>query len=193
MSQVDPAAEVVLDYKVRLEQALRAIDVSAVTQFCSLLLSARERNSTVFIAGNGGSASTANHMVVDWLFGTNLAKPSLKIISLVDNVSVVTATGNDKSFEQTVVRPLQALAQPEDILVLVSASGSSPNLVLAARSARDLRVQVVAITGFQGGSLSSLSDLEIRVPTRIGDYGVAEDLHLSIGHMVKEVLLASGV
>jgi D-sedoheptulose 7-phosphate isomerase len=152
-------------------------------------MSVRRSGSTVFIAGNGGSASTASHISLDWMLGPNLVNPPLRVISLVDSTASITATGNDIAFLDIFSRPLRALAQEGDLLVVVSASGNSPNLVSLVETARDKGVRVAAITGFDGGRLAKAADLSIHVATEIGDYGVAEDIHLMIGHMVKEALL----
>lgn len=155
----------------------------------SLLQRIRKSGSTVFIAGNGGSASTAEHISLDWMLGTGLSSPPLRVVSLSESSASITATGNDFAFDAIFSRQLQSLAVEGDLLVVISASGNSANLVGLVEEARGMGVQIVAITGFDGGQLAQLAELSVHVPTAVGDYGVAEDLHLMIGHIVKEVLI----
>lgn len=192
-SQENDAVKIVQAYRERLLLALESIDGESILALVNQLLSARESGATVFVIGNGGSASTANHFAIDWMLGSKLANPPLKVLSLSESVSSITATGNDLEFSEVFSRQLMALAKERDVLVAISASGNSPNIISAVKAATRLGLYVVGITGFDGGQLMRDSNLSIHVSTAIGDYGVAEDLHLSIGHMVKEVLISGGV
>jgi len=189
-ADASPASSPALEaYRTRLVEAISGLDMQAVTDFVSMLLAVRHRGGTVFIAGNGGSTSTASHYVVDWMLGTGIVNPPLPVIALADNLSGVTATGNDIDFDSIFSRPLSTLGKKGDLLVVVSASGNSPNLLSAVNQARSSGISIAAITGFDGGALKKIADVAIHVPTAIGDYGVAEDIHLMVGHMVKEVLI----
>jgi D-sedoheptulose 7-phosphate isomerase len=188
--EASPASSPALEaYRSRLIEAIGGLDMQAVTDFVSILLAVRDRGGTVFIAGNGGSTSTASHYVVDWMLGTGIVNPPLPVIALADNLSGVTATGNDIDFDSIFSRPLSTLGKKGDLLVVVSASGNSPNLLRAVNQARSSGISIAAITGFDGGALKKIADVAIHVPTVIGDYGVAEDIHLMVGHMVKEALI----
>lgn len=188
--KASPASSAALEaYKSRLVDAVGGLDIRAVTDFVSMLLAVRHRGGSVFIAGNGGSTSTASHYAVDWMLGTGIVDPPLPVIALADNLSGVTATGNDLDFDSIFSRPLSTLGKRGDLLVVVSASGNSPNLLSAATQARSAGISIVAITGFDGGALKKTADHAVHVPTEMGDYGVAEDIHLMIGHMVKEALI----
>ena len=176
-------------YRARLVEAIGSLDMRPVSDFVSMLLAVRHARGTVFIAGNGGSTSTASHYVVDWMLGTGIVDPPLPVIALADNLSGVTATGNDLDFDSVFSRPLSTLGKKGDLLVVVSASGNSPNLLSAVNQARSSGISIAAITGFDGGALRKIADVAIHAPTVIGDYGVAEDIHLIIGHMVKEALI----
>lgn len=184
-------AEVVTRYRNRLNQALEGLDKNEIDQFALELLGARQRGSTIFLAGNGGSASTVNHYAIDWALGTEVDNPPFRVMSLSDSVASMSATGNDKTFDVVFARPLRRLGEEGDVLVVVSASGNSPNLLAAVGVAREKGVRVVAVTGFDGGKLKSMADVSVHIPTATGDYGVAEDLHLSVGHIIKEVLIAA--
>lgn len=188
--EASPANSAPLEaYRSRLIVALGGLNIRVVADFISMLLAVRHRGGTVFIAGNGGSTSTASHYAVDWMLGTGIVDPPLPVIALADNLSGVTATGNDLDFDSIFSRPLSTLGKRGDLLVVVSASGNSPNLVKVATEARSNGISVAAITGFDGGALKKIADIAVHVPTEMGDYGVAEDIHLMIGHMVKEGLM----
>jgi len=177
-------------YFARIVRAINSIDQTRIIELVAILSALRRAESTVFIAGNGGSASTAEHIALDWMLGTGLSNPPLRVVSLAQSSASITATGNDLTFQNVFGRQLKSLARNGDLLVVVSASGDSPNLLKPVEEAKTLGVQVVAMTGFEGGRLAQMADLSVHVPTGIGDYGVAEDLHLMIGHIVKEALIA---
>lgn len=177
-------------YMARTRQAIEAIDKRQIESIVLALGTARETGSTVFIAGNGGSASTAEHIALDWMLGTGLSAPPLRVVSLAQSPASITATGNDLAFEDVFSRQLKSLASKGDLLFVISASGNSPNLLKLVEYAKAIGVQVMAMTGFDGGHLAQIADLSVHVPTAMGDYGVAEDLHLMIGHIVKEALIA---
>ena len=115
-----------LDYRDETIALLGKIDITAVSSAVRALRSARERSATVYVAGNGGSATTASHMVTDLMFGRGLPEPGLRVIGLADNQAVITATANDVSYDEVFARQLRRLAGPGDVLILVSASGNSP-------------------------------------------------------------------
>jgi D-sedoheptulose 7-phosphate isomerase len=175
-------------YLGRVLEALQSIPMDRVTALVDLLLNARESGHTVLVVGNGGSAATASHMATDLGVGSQRFGCGIRTVSLVDNSAVVTATGNDIGFHDVYAAQVRLLGQPGDILVAISASGDSPNLLQAASEAKRQGLTVVAITGFTGGKLSGMADLSIHVQTAQGDYGPAEDVHLVINHMVTELL-----
>lgn len=183
------SSDPVLRYLKRLKRDVGGIKPAEVLALGNELVQARRRGSTILLAGNGGSAATVNHYAIDWMLGTEIENPPLRVISLAESVSSVTATGNDKAFEQVFSRQVERLGVTGDVIVLVSASGNSPNLLKAAEVAKGMGIRVVGITGFAGGKLRNLVDVSVHVPTDMGDYGVAEDLHLAVGHIIKEVLM----
>jgi len=191
MPNLSRFSDVFGEYRNRLHAALDGLDERQISQLASELLSARQRKSTIFLAGNGGSAATVGHFAVDWMLGTEVDDPPFRILSLSNNVASLSATGNDMAFDLVYARPLRRLGEEVDVLVVVSASGNSPNLLAAVDVAREKGVRVVAMTGFDGGKLKSLADVSVHIPTVLGDYGVAEDLHLSVGHIIKEMLIAA--
>ncbi|MEV0263514.1 SIS domain-containing protein [Streptomyces sp. NPDC050617] len=147
----------------------------------------RRDGSTVFLAGNGGSASAASHLAQDLLKGAYTGDgPPLRAIALTDNLSMLTAYANDCGYDRVFVEPLRLLAEPGDRLLLISCSGTSPNVVAAARHAKEAGVRVIAVTAGAGGTLRDLADLEVNAPTK--DVGLAEAMHSMIFHYVTQSL-----
>jgi D-sedoheptulose 7-phosphate isomerase len=175
-------------YVAELVGLIEVMNFDLIEKVCLEILKVRKSMGTIFIIGNGGSAATASHMATDLMFGSNLVNPELRAISLVDNSSILTATGNDVNFTQVFSRQLKNLGRRGDILITISASGNSPNLIEAIKEARNLKMQSVGITGFDGGLTKTLVDFPIHVPTKIGSYGQVEDLHLMINHMITSYL-----
>lgn len=175
-------------YQSRLASAVSSINVQSIERLVHRLIACRVEGNKVLLAGNGGSASTVNHFAVDWMLGSGLVEPGLQVLSLAESSSSLTATANDISFEYVFARQVKALGRPEDLLVVVSASGNSQNLIAAVSASREAQMTSISITAFDGGALREATDENLHVDTANGDYGVAEDCHLAIGHMVKEAL-----
>lgn len=158
-----------------------AFDVTALEEAARLLLACQARGGTVFAAGNGGSASTASHMVCDLLKGTRAGgPPTFRAVALTDNMALMTAWANDDAFERVFAEQFVALAKPGDLLIAISASGNSPNVLALVEAARQADVVTIGITGRDGGNLAGMVDLAVRSPAdRIE---VVEDLHLIVAH-----------
>jgi D-sedoheptulose 7-phosphate isomerase len=174
------------DYIFNFRMALSTLDLSQVDRVSDLLLTKRQNQNSIYIAGNGGSAALAEHMSIDLMFGTQTSLPSLKTFCLSSNSASITATGNDVSFESIFSRQIHHLGMKGDLLVVISASGNSINLVNAVNEAKELGMETLGILGFDGGKLLDLVDHAIHVKTSIGAYGISEDLHLMISHLLVE-------
>ena len=172
-----------------LQSILNKIDTKEIARFIETLLNARKRKATVFFIGNGGSAATASHFANDISIGTNDYEEPFKAISLTDNVSILTAIGNDFGYEEIFVRQLRVLGQPGDVVVGISASGNSANLLKAFEYAKKTEIKTVAITAFDGGKLKNMADESIHVPTGLKEYGPAEDAHMILDHLVGAYLM----
>ena len=179
-------AEAYIQY---LQTVMRSIDPLEIGRFIATLLDARRRKATVFFIGNGGSAATASHFANDLAFGTNDYEQPFRVISLADNVSVLTALGNDFGYEEIFVRQLRVLGKQGDVLVAISASGNSPNLIKAFDYAVLVGIKTVAITAFDGGKMRTMADEGIHVPTGPKEYGPAEDAHMVLDHLVGAYLM----
>lgn len=177
-------------YAERLGAAMASVDRPALARAAALLDGAYEQGRTVYVAGNGGSAAIADTFVSDHAklvqSDTHL-KP--RVISLVGNTSMVTAIANDLAYDQVFVYQLQTYAQPGDMLVLISASGNSPNVVNAAAWAGERGMDVIAFTGFDGGRLKNTSTVNLHVDA--DNYGVIEDAHQGLMHALAQYIRLS--
>lgn len=184
----DPVAfaEAYINY---LQSVFQRINTTEIGRFIETLLDARERGATVFFIGNGGSAATASHFANDLSIGTNDYDQPFRAISLTDNVPMITAIGNDFGYEEIFVRQLRILGKKGDVLVAISASGNSPNLLNAFDYALSAGIKTVAITAFDGGKMKMLADEGIHVPTESKEYGPAEDFHMVLDHLVSAYLM----
>jgi D-sedoheptulose 7-phosphate isomerase len=178
----------VLDkYRDSLAHALGSIPLETVESIVDLLENARDHSKRVFIIGNGGSAATASHMVCDLSKSTlRPGKPRLRVVPFTDNVPLITAWANDTGYENIFTEQLESLAQPGDVLIALSGSGNSENIIRAVRRAKEMPLKTVGLTGFQGGALKDAVELCIVVNST--NYGQIEDVHHSIGHMMAEAL-----
>ena len=177
------------DYKSRLIEILDLIDSSKLQQVITALIDAFKKGKTVYVVGNGGSAATASHMQADFSFFVRyFTKFRPKIIALTDNVPFITAVGNDTSFENIFVEQMTGKFIEGDILIAISASGNSSNLIKAAELANNLGGTSIAFVGFQGGKLNEVSKLSIYTPNPKGDYGPIEDTHMILNHVIVNYL-----
>jgi D-sedoheptulose 7-phosphate isomerase len=176
-------------YLEYLQAVLRRIDPAEIGGFIRTLLDARERSATIFFIGNGGSAATASHFANDLSIGTNDYDKPFRAFSLTDNVPILTAIGNDFGYDEIFVRQLRALGKSGDVLIGISASGNSPNLLKAFEYASSIGISTIAITAFDGGRMKALANQGIHVPTDLKEYGPAEDAHLVLDHLVTAYLM----
>jgi D-sedoheptulose 7-phosphate isomerase len=182
-------SEYISSYFKHLTQILSKLDLSSIEKFIGLLLSARKEGKNVYFIGNGGSAATASHFANDLAIGTRSKKPPFKVMSLTDNSSVITAIGNDYGYEQVFVKQLEACLGSGDLLVAISASGNSPNILKAVEYTKENSGITIGLTGFDGGELKKIVDHVIHVPTVKGDYGPVEDVHMILDHVVGNYLM----
>lgn len=169
----------------RFARTVKGLDIESIERVVQLLRAARDRGSTVFIAGNGGSAAIASHFVNDLGKATKSSgRRHMRVMSLADNASWTTALANDEGYDRVFAGQLENFAEPHDVLVAVSSSGGSTNLIDAVELARERDVRTVALVGFDGGELRDLADEVVWVPTELGAYELAEDAHALICHLI---------
>lgn len=180
-------APVIEAYLARLRACLGAVGTAEVTAVAERLCRVAQAGGLILTAGNGGSAATASHMALD-LGKSTLGRPQragalrVRTLSLADPSPVLTAWANDESYEGVFAEQVRTLARPGDAVVLFSVSGDSPNVVAAARAARAAGVVVIALVGARGGAIRELADLTVVAPSE--DYGIVEDVHLTISHII---------
>jgi D-sedoheptulose 7-phosphate isomerase len=172
-----------------LSSVLKAIDTREIGQFIETLVNARERGSTIYFIGNGGSAATASHFANDIAIGTNSYNKPFRAVSLTDNQAIITAIANDYGYEEIFMRQLMILGRPGDVVVAISASGNSPNLIRAFDYAKTVGIKTVAITAFDGGKMKNIADESVHVPSALKEYGPAEDAHMVLDHLIGAYLM----
>jgi D-sedoheptulose 7-phosphate isomerase len=168
-------------YASELSGAIRAISFETLAAVADLLLASRERGRTIFVLGNGGSAATASHIACDLAKNTRGGGlEPFRVVALTDNVPLLTAWGNDTCYDRVFAEQLLPLVRADDVVVIISASGNSPNVLAAAEVARDAGATIVALTGRSGGLVGSMADVLVQVPS--DSIEQVEDGHMMMGH-----------
>ncbi len=175
------------DYSDRLRAVLAGTDWSGVAQLGEELLDCWKTRRQVFLCGNGGSAGNAIHLANDFLYGISRQKGSaLRVTALPANSSVLTCLANDEGYDQIFSLQLAVLANRGDVLIALSGSGNSPNIVKVLEQAREMGVKTYAILGYTGGKAKELADVPLHFP--VDDMQISEDLQLIAGHMLMQWL-----
>jgi len=177
-------------YAEETARAASSVEPAALDKAAAILLGAYTRGAAVFACGNGGSAAIANHLQCDHLKAirttTDLAP---RVVSLSCNVELLTAIANDMSYEDVFTYQLQSQAGPGDVLIVISSSGRSPNIVRVLGWARDHGLHTIALTGFDGGDARAVAEVSIHVDA--ANYGIVEDLHQAIMHALAQYIRQS--
>jgi len=174
-------------YYDRFIEVLRSFDRSALDGVLGVFETVGRNAGTLWVAGNGGSASISDHTVCDTSKGTHVeGVPPIRSISLASNNAMITALGNDIGYDDIFSRQLAYYVKPGDALLVVSSSGNSPNVVRACEFAKQRGIPTVAFTGFKGGKLSEIADHVVWVP--VENYGMSEDTHQSLMHVLTQYL-----
>jgi D-sedoheptulose 7-phosphate isomerase len=173
------------EYLSYFNQSLASLDQSQVSGFLDLLANAYDQDKTVFVIGNGGSASNASHFANDLAKGTryDMNQPKrLRALSLTDNVALMTAYGNDDGYHTIFEQQLRTLARPGDLVVAISGSGNSPNVINAIEWANSNGLHTIGVTGFAGGKLKQIAQTSVHVP--LNDMCTSESVHSVIFHYI---------
>jgi D-sedoheptulose 7-phosphate isomerase len=185
-----PPEKLFTDYSSRLQNVLATSDWSGVTQLAHDMLACWQNGRRVFLCGNGGSAGNAIHLANDFLYG--IAKCSgrgLKVMALSANPAVMTCLANDVGYEHVFSEQLAVQAEAGDLLIVLSGSGNSPNILCALEKAKAMGVKSYAVLGFTGGKSKQLADVAIHFP--VDDMQIAEDMQLIVGHMLMQWLYSN--
>ena len=169
---------------------LQSLNIPELDRAANAVMDCRKRGGTIYTIGNGGSAATASHMVVDLGKGANEnLTPPFKIECLADNMPIITAIANDLSYDDVFVLQLQKKLKPEDLLIAISGSGNSKNIIKAAEYAKSIGTPILAMTGYSGGKLKALCDFSMHAD--INDMQITEDIHMMFDHMLMRIFCLS--
>ena len=175
--------ERIQNYISHLQGVLERLTLADVKASIETIMEAYYAEKQIFVIGNGGSASTASHIACDLGKGTSVpGKPRFRVISLTDNVATMTAWSNDVSYEDVFIEQLKNLVNPGDVVIGISASGNSENVIRAMRYASEIGCKTVGWSGFGGGKLAEICDVNVVVDSNL--YGPVEDVHLILNHIL---------
>ena len=170
-------------YLSHLQGVLERLSLPDVRKSIDLVMEAYHADQQIFVVGNGGSASTASHIACDLGKGTSvIGEKRFRVISLTDNVATMTAWSNDVCYEDVFVEQLKNLVNPSDLVIGISASGNSENVLRASRHANAVGCKTVGWTGFGGGKLAGITDVSVVADSH--EYGPVEDVHLVLNHIL---------
>ena len=171
-------------YLVELVKSINNIPLDKIKEIAGVLKEAYKKGRHVFIMGNGGSAATASHFVCDLAKGTRVAgKKHFKVIGLTDNVPLLTAWSNDVAYKDVFKSQLENLLEKDDVVIVFTGSGNSPNVLEAVRYSKKVKSRTVAFTGFDGGKIKKMADICMIVPSN--NMERVEDIHLVLEHLIK--------
>ena len=175
--------QTIYQYFDDLKSVIDAFPVPDLEAFLATLREARETKHTIFICGNGGSWATASHMVGDFSKNTRIpGKNPMIVIGLGDNIPSLTAYANDEGYDRVFAEPAVSLMKPGDILIAISASGNSPNVLEAVKAAKSAGATTLGLAGFDGGHLKSIVDQSLVIPTDCIE--IVEDFHMIVDHIL---------
>lgn len=182
--------EQISGYIATLQETINRLPVHLIARVVEVLQDARLSGKQIFIMGNGGSASTATHFVCDLAKNTRReGLPHFRVIGLTDNMAIFSAYANDEGYESVFASQLANLINPQDIVIGISASGNSPNVLRGMEEARKHNAIAIGFTGFEGGRLGAMVDINIHVKSNIIEH--VEDIHLMLEHMIVKTIKES--
>jgi D-sedoheptulose 7-phosphate isomerase len=178
----------VIEYSKRysdyLCEILKNMDHEKVAEIVHIFLETEKNDKTIYFLGNGGSAATSTHFACDLGKGTKNIVNKFKTQGLADNFATFTAYANDEGYEHVFSKQLENILKRGDVIVCISASGNSQNLINAAEYARQVRAKTIGLLGFDGGKLKNICDTSLVIHTDKGDYGPVEDIHMILDHII---------
>lgn len=180
---MDRTAVYISEFKSLLDR----LPLDIIAQVIEVVHAARLQGRKVFVMGNGGSASTASHMVCDLAKNTRKpGLPSLKVIGLADNMPIFSAYANDEGYENVFAQQLENLVEKDDVVIAISASGNSKNVLRAVELANRMGALTIGFTGFDGGQLGKMAQIHLHVPSDCIEQ--VEDIHLMLDHIITKAL-----
>jgi len=177
---------VIKDHLSKRLKLLAQLNLNEIKLVFDIIHSAYDNSRTIFLVGNGGSSSTAQHFAVDLGTGSLKYSRAVKVLALSENSAIITATANDFGVENIFAQQIKLLGQSGDVLFLFTASGNSANLLYANEVAINMGMTTVSFTGFDGGILKNKTSHNLHIATSVGDYGLVEDVHLILCHILTD-------
>jgi D-sedoheptulose 7-phosphate isomerase len=169
-------------YIADLQNTLDLLPIQSINTVVNALHDARLKKRNIFVMGNGGSASTASHITCDLAKNTRVSTvPHIRISEITDNSAIFSAYGNDEGYENVFVQYLANFLEPNDVVIGISTSGKSPNVLKAIGYANHIKALTIGMTGFDGGQLKSIANMSVHIPSNCIEQ--IEDIHLIIGHI----------
>lgn len=177
------------DYRERLNNLMDLVDINDLEKVVTAMITAFKNGKTVYVCGNGGSAATASHIQADFSFFVRyFTKFRPKVRALTDNAAIITAVGNDTSYNDIFIEQLRGHFEQGDAIICISASGNSENVIRAAQYANENGGTSIGFVGFTGGKLKEICTYSLYTPNPKGDYGPIEDLHMIYDHLIVNYL-----
>ena len=175
-------------YFDKVAETLKKIDQSVLDNLVKVILDCRDRGNTIYIFGNGGSAATASHVAGDFLKGISYQlEKRFKVICLSDNIPGTSAISNDLTYDEVFIEPLKTYLNKNDVVIGISGSGNSVNVLKAMQYAKTTGALTIAMCGYKGGKVKDIADIVVHVP--VDDMEIAEDIHLIIFHAIKQNII----
>ncbi len=175
------------DYLKKEIEVIKSLDVDLINQIMNEIKASQERGSTIFICGNGGSAATASHFCCDFNKGVSgNSNKSTNFVCLSDNIATMTAIANDISYDEIFSYQLKSRMKEGDLLIVISGSGNSKNIVRAMEVAKEKNNKIIGLCGFDGGKVKELSDICLHV--NVNNMQIVEDIHMMIDHCMMFIL-----
>ena len=177
------------EYRKNLDELMNQINIDVLEDIVTTIINAHKEKKTIFVCGNGGSAATSSHFQVDFgFFVRYFTKRRIKIRSLTDQVPMITAIGNDHSYDDIFSDQMKDNFEKGDVLIAISASGNSNNVIKAVEYANQIGGISIGLVGFDGGKLKEVAQICLHTPNPIKQYGPIEDLHMILDHMMVSYL-----
>jgi len=171
---------------IRLREAFFAAKAPLVVEIARVMAVSLARGGKILLCGNGGSAADCQHIAAEFVNRFKLERPPLPAIALTTDTSILTAIGNDYGFDQVYQKQVQALGRPGDVLVAISTSGGSPNVLAALRAAKEREMLTVGLTGQGGGAMLPMCDFPVLVPHK--GTPLVQEIHIAVGHLLCELV-----
>ena len=184
--KINSTKQLIQDYVKTLSFLLKQIDCNQVSTICQWLTVLKQQKKTLYICGNGGSAANAIHIANDLTFGISPEGDAIKVEALSANSSILTCLGNDIGYEKIFSHQLKVKGTKGDILLALSGSGNSQNVILAIRQAKKLKMKTIAVLGFDGGIAKTIADCSVHFD--INDMQISEDAQIILGHILMKSL-----